>query len=144
MKENVKTYQTTDQCHECKGECCRRMGCHFAPSDFKEIAFEYLKSKIDQGYISIDWWETDHGPEYYLRMRHVGAPVVDPSWGGQCIMLTDIGCTFSFDERPLGGKALRPRAGAGGHCETDYSKFDSKEDWKEYHSVLEALVDYYR
>lgn len=121
------------------------MGCHFAPSDFKEISFEYLRSKIDQGYISIDWWENwNSSNDYYLRMRHVDAPVVDPSWGGKCVMLTDIGCTFSFDERPLGGKALRPRAGAGEPCETDYSKFDCKEDWKEYNDVLVALVDYYR
>ena len=44
-------------CSKCKGFCCKRMGCHFSPDDFKDLTFDGLKKEIDKGYISIDWWE---------------------------------------------------------------------------------------
>lgn len=73
-------------CQKCGGECCKTMGCHFAPSDFEEISLEYLSKKIDEGYISIDWWDGDPRPDEvieelppeeilerapYLRMRNL-------------------------------------------------------------------------
>lgn len=43
-------------CKKCKGSCCKTMGCHYSPEDFKDLSFDGLKTEIDKGFISIDWW----------------------------------------------------------------------------------------
>lgn len=138
----VPTFKPTDACTKCKGRCCKNMGCHFAPSDFEEMSYEYLKKKIEEtGYISIDWWENDE-PQYYLRMRHKGAPIVDPSWGGECMLLTETGCSLSFEARPLGATSLEPKC--DGKCVVHYSKYECKEDWLKYDDILKQLVEYFK
>lgn len=148
MNNKIPTYQPTDACKECKGECCKNMGCHFSPSDFEEISFEYLKSKIEEGYISIDWWDEEDGSSsYFLRMRNflkrrlVKAPIVDPSWGGRCVLLTNDGCPLPFEKRPLGARALKPNA--NGYCTSEYKKYECKEEWIAYKDVLVKLVEYF-
>lgn len=136
----IKTYLPTKDCSKCKGQCCKNMGCHFPPTDFKEINFDALKQEIDKGFISIDWWEGDYGPEFFLRMRNKNSPIVDPSWGGECILLTDTGCPLPFEERPLGARALKPSSGL---CETQYGKYECKEEWLKYSDILSDLYDYY-
>jgi len=136
-----KEYPPTEDCAICGGMCCKRMACHYSPTDFKDLSYDGLKSEIEKGRISIDWWnEVDREKSYYLRARHVGAPVVDPSWGGVCMNLTDTGCSLSWEERPLGGRSLKPNRGS---CGGDYSKEICKNEWKDYSEVLEELVEYY-
>lgn len=141
MYNNTPVFKATEACKKCKGECCKTMGCHFAPTDFPEITFESLKTEIEKGYISIDWWE-DEIPQYYLRMRHENAPVVDASWGGRCILLTDEGCSLPFEKRPLGARALKPQ-GNGENCRSYYTKEQCKNDWAAYDDVLKKLVAYF-
>lgn len=144
MNKTVQTFDKTEMCDICKGACCKKMGCHFSPRDFKEISFEALKAEIENTqYISIDWWEGDYGPEYYLRMRHIGGSIVDPSWGGVCKVLTKTGCPFMFEERPLGAKALKPKTYYNEGCYTYYTKEDCKNEWKQYADILEELVEYF-
>lgn len=141
---NTMTFNKTVQCDICKGACCKRMGCHFSPRDFNDISFESLKKEIEtKQYISIDWWEGDEGPEYYLRMRNVGGHIIDPSWGGVCVLLTENGCSLSFEERPLGARALKPRDRYNEPCISDYTKEDCKNEWKQYSDILLKLVDYF-
>lgn len=142
MGKVCTVYESTEVCAKCQGECCKLCGCHFSPDDFSEISFEALKNEIEKGKISIDWWEGE-SPEYYLRSRHVGEPIVCGSWGGRCVNLTENGCSLSWEERPLGGKALKPADTLGGYCRTSYSKEDCKNDWKAHDSVLRELVDYF-
>lgn len=141
MKTNIPEFKATSACAKCKGCCCKHMGCHFAPSDFEQITFESLKNEIEKGYISIDWWEAWE-PQYYLRTRHKEAPIVDPSWGGVCVLLTKEGCSLPFDKRPLGARALEPRVGNGG-CVGHYTKEMCKNDWLAYHDILIKLVEYF-
>lgn len=56
--------------------------------------------------------------------------------------LTDKGCSLSWDERPLGGKAPKPSL-YGGCRETDYTKKDCKNEWIEHLDVLEQLAHYF-
>lgn len=135
----VPVFNVTKACSECKGVCCKTMGCHFAPTDFKEITFDALKTEIEKGFISIDWWESDE-PQYFLRMRHKDADIVDPSWGGECVLLTDKGCPLLFEERPLGARSLEP---GEGRCVGHYGKEDCKNDWLEYDDILKQLVEYF-
>lgn len=139
----IETYKATEQCKICKGNCCKHMACHYAPSDFKDLPFEGLKAEIEKGKISIDWWEIFEGPEYYLRARHIGEPVVDPSYGGICVNLTETGCSLSWEERPLGAKALKPRENESEECYTSYGKRRCKNDWKPYSHILKELVEYF-
>ena len=119
IESNIPIYKATEECTKCKGGCCKSMGCHFSPTDFSEITFEALKNEIEKGFISIDWWEEDE-PQYYLRMRHKNAPIVDPSWGGICMLLTDKGCPLPFEKRPLGARALKPREDKSEMCYSSY------------------------
>ena len=141
----TKTYAPTEMCSRCKGVCCNLMGCEYSPRDFSDLSFESLKGEIEKGRISIDWWENgDDKPDYYLRARHIYAPVVDPSWGGRCINLTATGCSLSWEERPLGGKALKPKESFYGSCVSSYGKEAAKDEWKAYSDVLKRLVDYFK
>ncbi len=139
-KNEVKTYPPSKLCAKCGGKCCKKMGCHYSPRDFEDLTFDGLRVAIEKGNISIDWWEQASVKEYYLRARHIDAPIVDPSWGGVCINLTDTGCSLSWEERPLGGRSLKPGKRV---CTGDYSKEDCKNEWKEYSDVLEQLVEFF-
>lgn len=145
-------------CTECGGKCCKCMGCQFSPDDFKDLSFEGLKKEIDKGYISIDWWDGNpFGPEdtrdirkaYYLRIRNLNrnrtskAPIVDASWGGCCCLLTDTGCPFTFEERPMGAKMLMPGDTVEDNCKEGYSKDQCARDWYKYDDILYQLEDYY-
>ena len=143
MNNKVPEFQPTDACKKCKGSCCKHMGCHFSPTDFEEISFDHLKARIEEGHISIDWWDEEDGTvSYYLRMRHVNAPIIDPSWGGRCVLLTDEGCPLPFDKRPLGARSLEPKPGDE-NCRINYSKEQCKNDWKEHEALLIALFEYF-
>jgi len=129
-------------CFECGGKCCKNLGCHFSPKDFEDIDFETLKDLIEKDYISIDWWDgdifdKDRDRTLYLRIRNKNAPIVDPSWGGVCMLLTEQGCSLPFNERPMGGRGLIPSIG---ECIVGYSKEDCCKDWYIYQELLEKLV----
>lgn len=151
MKNNIPTFEVNESCSTCGGRCCKNMACHFSPDDFDKISFDALKTEIDKGCISIDWWEErDGSASYYLRMRHVDGPIVDPSWGGRCILLTKTGCPLPFEKRPLGARALKPKEPiprgvygiSGGICHSYYSKEQCKNDWKKYEDILIKLLHY--
>ncbi len=133
-------------CKLCGGKCCKGMGCHYSPRDFNEVTIDILRRELNKGYVSIDWWEgdvynNDNGYErvYYLRMRNKNAPIVDPSWGGECMLLTERGCSLPFDERPMGGRALIPKHNDG--CIQPYSKEDCCKEWYWYQDVLQKLCE---
>lgn len=139
-------YENKELCSECGGICCKAMGCHFSPDDFESITYETLKNKIDEGYISIDWWEGDPTDNnildraYILRIRNVSAPIVDPSFGGICSLLTSSGCPFPFKERPKGARALIPSSEG---CILEYTKRQCAIDWIPYTNILERLYQEY-
>lgn len=124
------------------------MGCHYSPEDFKDLTFDGLKKEIDRGHISIDWWdgnpfEESYEPSeiYFLRIRNVNASIVDPSWGGRCILLKDHGCPLSYKNRPKGGKLLIPSEDF--RCKQEYTKHQCAQDWYKYIDVLRELKEFY-
>lgn len=136
-------YEATKACALCGGQCCKRMPGHYSPSDFSDLSFEALRAEIEKGRIAIDWWEADP-KEYYLRARQLGENVVHGSWGGVCVNLAPWGCRLSWDERPLGCRALKPKESKHSDCETSYSKEQCKNEWKEHDAVLRELVEYFK
>lgn len=142
--------ENKELCSKCKGLCCKSCGCHYSPNDFKNITFESLKTEIEKGHISIDWWngspfdDKEHkniDKVYYLRIRNVDSNIVDPSFGDRCSLLTETGCSLTYNERPMGGKMLIPNENG---CEQEYDKQQSAIDWYEYNDILKELVELYR
>ena len=150
-------------CSICRGQCCKHGGCELSPSDFKEgVTYETIKARIERGLISIDWWEGNVFEDIedspyrseninrclFLRMRHKGASVVDPSFGGECVALTEKGCSLPYDERPKGGRELIPDIEIKKdylklNCHSDWSKKDSAIEWFEYREILHRLLTEY-
>lgn len=142
MINNLKNeFQPTDLCKKCKGKCCQAMSCHYSPTDFKEITFEYLKNIIEEtNYIAIDWWE-GNPIQYYLRIKTITDKVVEGSWGNTCKLWNkQKGCPLTFDKRPLGARAVQPKET---HCISFYEKEQCKNDWNQYRDILLQLVEYF-
>lgn len=139
----------TEICKRCGGSCCKSLGCHISPFDLKEITFESIISLIDEsGCISIDWWEgnpiidePDGQRVYFLRIKNQGAKVIDPSFGGICSILTDIGCPLSYEYRPKGARDLIPKEGPT--CHDRYSKRQCAIDWYSYQDIMKMIYFYY-
>lgn len=139
-------------CSECGGKCCNNYGCYHHPNDFKELSVNYLKPLIERGNISIDSYDrsgsekdkrlTEQPRTLFLRARHVDAPVVDFSFGGVCKMLVNNRCSYSWEERPYGGKRLAPVS--EGVCINDYNKQECALDWYPYQEILEELRVYFK
>ena len=137
-------------CSLCKGMCCKKMGCHYSPQDFKEISFDLLKIEIDKGHISIDWWEGNPFDElddsiervYFLRVRNVKSKIIDPSWGGVCSLLTENGCSLEYKDRPKGGRELIPNEKRD--CILNYNKQDCAKEWYKYDEILTQLYNLYK
>lgn len=134
-------------CSQCGGKCCKSAGCHYSPRDFSEITPAILKKILDMGFVSIDWWEGDvfgnnRSRTYYLRIRHKGKGIIDPSWGGECMLLTETGCKLSFDERPMGGRVLEPK-GSIDKCTSKYTKEDCCKEWYSYQDLFDEIIDMY-
>ena len=140
--------ENLELCKACKGSCCKTMGCHYSPEDFKDLSFEGLKREIEKGHISIDYWEGNPFEDsreirqaYYLRVRNVNSNVVDASWGGTCSLLTDSGCPLTYDSRPKGARLLIP--GEGRNCIPKYTKQQCAIDWYTYNDVLIELKHHF-
>ena len=147
IQENSKV--DYEECKRCGGRCCKAMGCHISPFDLKEITVKSIINLIDESQcISIDWWNgnpTDDSTNieraYFLRIKNKNGKVIDPSYGGVCSILTDIGCPLSFEYRPKGARDLIPCN--NDNCVVEYSKQDVAIDWLPYHDIMEEVYNYY-
>lgn len=135
-------------CKLCEGRCCKVSGCSFAPSDFKEISYSYLKKIINKGFISIiivpDIQTGFEEDILALKVRNKGVRVCDleVNIARPCILWEETGCSFEDSDRPYGGKALVPYLPGIG-CKMGYSYRQWAEDWKPYQKILEELYDYF-
>ena len=142
-------------CKGC-GWCCRRCGCYFSPEDFPEISYEYLKKRIEEGYISLEFVLKERTYLDYdtliLRVRNQGAPVVDLGLKRTpCVLLTEKGCALSEKDRPSGGVFLIPmetfNPKTGRKEKACYSKYDIEEcalEWRPYQDILLQLLKYFQ
>lgn len=139
--------ENKELCTKCKGRCCKSCGCHYSPEDFKDLSYEGLKREIDKGYISIDWWEGNPFEDernisrgLFLRIRNINSSIVDASWGGRCVLLTEQGCPLDYENRPKGARLLIPSEKG---CKLEYDKQDCAKDWYRYSDILLRLYDEY-
>lgn len=174
MNVTIENNENPEICKKCGGNCCKHCACEVSTEDFVkrygEITPENILKALSEGEWAIDWWEGDIRkdrdcpdlPEltrdnelfctYYMRVRHVGEPAVNGSWGGQCVMWDpETGCKYDWEHRPTGGKAMLVGSGP---CPVQYSDLPCPKyakdlaaiDWFPYNDTIEEAiaVDLYR
>ena len=130
-------------CAECKGRCCKTMGCSLEPEDMiralesREITRENVEYLLQNGQFAIDSFHLGGRTFYYLRMKHKCFTFIGVDAMGECIALNDSGCGLAFEDRPKGGRMLEGRENGG--CMQHYTQEMMIADWKPYQSVLESI-----
>jgi Fe-S-cluster containining protein len=111
----MKKYENKEFCKKCGGLCCKNIPGNYYPSDFNlpetnptQEDFNKLKKIINDPNIAVDWWEDDI-PKHFLRPAIKKAKrKFDPTWGGECIFLTETGCKLTYEKRPLECRNVEP------------------------------------
>ena len=145
MNFSEKDCCNQDLCKKCQGKCCKETGCFFMPEDFEKMELNFLKKRINEGYITIAVITSNLGmilptPVLYLKIRNKGASICDVSRTGECELLTPTGCKLSFKERPSGGKGLIPDTPI---CHSIFTSVEVIERWKPYDKLLRELWNFY-
>lgn len=136
-------------CSLCKGQCCKRMPGIVHPEQLQQpITKELLLKLYKEGY-QFDYWEGDgFGGKvgYFLRPQTIKSKgvLVDPSWGGTCVFLTEQGCSKTFEERPHMCKQLEPQedfnCGPKNTGDT-LNKYDYVLAWLQYNNLIEEIIN---
>lgn len=137
--------ENKELCKKCGGICCKRMSGMYAPSDFKEVTIDAMIKSLNTGIYSLDWWEGDPRKDiseedeltqtYYIRPRHIDSSIVDPSWGGTCIHLTEYGCKLQYINRPENCRDLIPNID-NTKCHGPKTKSERVIEWIPYQDIL--------
>lgn len=144
-------------CSLCKGECCKKSGCHISPDDLKDINIDIINELLNTGMVLIDWWvgyenkvlDLYLDKAYYLKIAHIGSKEISNGIGGQCVLLTDTGCPLKFKYRPKGARRLncykirhtmeQHRQLFGDKAVDNYSIEQCLGEWLPYQDLLEQI-----
>lgn len=107
----------SDACKICKGACCKNVPGESLPDRWLRKNGTLDVQKVREALMSkkwvIDLWDdTDPARQsYYLRPSHSKSSFPhDFSWNrGNCVFLTDAGCSLSTEDRPEGCLALEAK-----------------------------------
>ncbi len=150
MKKETKSlgYENHAICAECGGKCCKRMPGIVLPDDLKKPLKESVMELLFTGKYAVDWWEGDPRDDedeysyvYYIRPKVKGheKKLLHPSWGGECIFLTDTGCELPFEQRPAECRMLEPVR--SGECiYHGVTKQEFALIWLEYQDIIEDVI----
>jgi Fe-S-cluster containining protein len=147
----MENNETASICSACKGDCCKTQAGMVFPEDLGEVTLEKLQHYIDNGY-QFDYWEGNPTgkPEhakltaYMLRPQHTNSvnKIVDASWGGTCVFLTDTGCSKSWKERPSMCKALiANKTFDCASADDKYSKQNAAIAWLPYNDLILKIIN---
>lgn len=118
----MKNNENLGTCAACGGVCCKTMPGSYLP---KQLTDEQVHHLLVTGQAAIDWWEGDPRPDKnklvranYLRAatKKAAGKIFDPSWGGECVHLTNSGCALTFEARPWACQTLIPNPDKPGEC----------------------------
>ena len=147
------------RCSSCGGLCCLTCGCLLSPDDFTKWfrvppTPDLVERELRKGYLSIV--AIDYGSNsifgMLLRMRRYGEQVVimddspDIVAGrfGPCVAWRkESGCMFDWEQRPAGGKLLKPGS-TPRDCVCDYLVESAAGEWLMFPDLLTDLANNYR
>ncbi|MBQ8639004.1 MAG: hypothetical protein IJ468_07535 [Lachnospiraceae bacterium] len=99
-----------------------------------------MKLLTDQnGFFAIDFFRENGVPCYYLRMRHKCYTFIGIDAVGECVALTENGCSLPEEQRPKGGRYLESRP--DGACIQHYTHEQMCADWAPYGETLKSIWD---
>lgn len=142
--------ENTEVCKNCGGRCCKKSGCDYWPSDLPDKTYKGILKFLENGKVSIVAmmnFKRINGklcnfPFLYLRERNTGRDVVDLlSMKTPCSNLTEHGCSYTYEERPSGGKNLTPSK--EGLCYPKEDNLQKVLEWSPYQKQLEKIVKRY-
>lgn len=150
MQIPIDMFLEPDICTPCGGKCCKHYAGGTYPNQWgineHEIYCNVLIALRSRKY-AIDYWEGDVSIDdplsqvYYVRPAHTNAigDIVDSSWGGRCVMLTEIGCSLSTDKRPMECLGLKPAT--NGNCTSVHSnKAEVCRQWLGFQHILVQII----
>ncbi len=150
-----KGYEDTEVCKVCGGACCKSNGCSLSPEDMlrelagwkdgqaerktddEESIGVQIEKWLQDSHCAIDSFTIEKGRCYYIRMRHKCFTFIGVDAMGECIALTDQGCSLPFERRPKGGRYLEGRQNR--HCLQHYTREQMIADWKPYQQILQKI-----
>lgn len=162
-----KGYESEELCRACGGACCKANGCSLAPEDMlRELALRRMEEERDEpngaeqdnakrqeglpGSAELESWLRDSrcaidsftgqaGQCYYIRMRHKCFTFIGVDAMGECVALTENGCSLPYARRPRGGRYLEGRQDR--RCLQHYTREQMEEDWEPYQPLLKEIWD---
>lgn len=146
----VEINENTEVCKNCGGRCCKKSGCDYWPSDLPDKTYKGILKFLENGKVSIVAMmnfkrineKLCNFPFLYLRERNTGRDVVDLlSMKTPCSNLTEHGCSYTYEERPSGGKNLTPSK--DGLCYPKEDNLQKVLEWSPYQKKLEKIVKRY-
>lgn len=146
----VEINENTEVCKNCGGRCCKKSGCDYWPSDLSDKTYKGILKFLENGKVSIVAMmnfkrineKLCNFPFLYLRERNTGRDVVDLlSMKTPCSNLTEHGCSYTYEERPSGGKNLTPSK--DGLCYPKEDNLQKVLEWSPYQKQLEKIVKRY-
>ena len=147
----MKNNENFSICSKCQGHCCKTMPGINHPDDFGYSKEKEIERLLKSGFYAIDWYEGDprEGHDefqvvYYIRPATIEGKrlnrIMDPSWGGQCVLLNENGCSLKFEERPLACRKLKPNP----EFTTKGCQGEGKEDhalsWIKYQKMICRII----
>lgn len=146
----VEINENTEVCKNCGGRCCKKSGCDYWPSDLPDKTYKGILKFLENGKVSIVAMmnfkrineKLCNFPFLYLRERNTGRDVVDLlSMKTPCSNLTEHGCSYTYEERPSGGKNLTPSK--DGLCYPKEDNLQKVLEWSPSQKQLEKIVKRY-
>ncbi len=146
----METNENIEICKNCGGKCCKKSGCDYWPSDLPEKTYKGILKFLESGKVSIVAimkFKRINGkicnfPFLYLRARNTERDIVDLlSMKTPCSSLTENGCSYTYAERPSGGKNLTPSK--DGLCFQKEDNLKKILEWQPYQKQLEKIVKRY-
>ena len=147
LEKNPLQYPPLSVCSECKGQCCKSLGCSLSPEDLlktmgsKTYSLNLILEILQNNHFAIDSFSHLGKPFYFLRMQHKCFTFIGVDAMGECIALSDRGCLLTYNDRPKGGKYLEAREDR--QCLQHYTREEMISDWLPYQPVLSSIWDEY-
>lgn len=142
--------ENLEVCKKCGGMCCKKSGCDLWLDDIEDKSQKGILELLATGMYSIVSFmnfkvingKVCNMPFLYLRARNKNRDVVDLlSMKTTCVNLTSDGCSFSYADRPSGGKNLTPKD--GGMCKPKEDPLEKLKLYAPYQNVLSRIVKRY-